>query len=240
MKKKFLAALFLAAGLASFAFAQGWDYPPPPPPLYGPPPPAYNGSSWEHFSLYLSLNIPVPFQWLDGYYNSPYFGSGGSARMWGLGVGADISVYLTKVAGIHISADVFFPQSIEVSSQSALQAYKPRGWAECWGVSFFVGPSLALARTKRVLFAIAPGFHVATLLAEDRSLPLSASQLSFGVGASVEFAFSVTSRVFLRAAVDAIWDFWETSSDWMGLIYSNPEGINAWSIVPALGVGVKF
>lgn len=250
----------------SFAFAQygpyPGDYPPPPYGDYAPPPPPrgdhvpppppgagaprHNGYNDDKDSpaIYLSLNFPFPIQWenFSGDDNLK------STLTFGCAVGADLTALFTKRLGLHLSADIYFPQIQSVfydGSDGSLYSeiyFMSDYWQESWGVSFFVGPTLALARTNRVLFAVSPGAHVAAFFGDTWGY--SNSRFLAGLGANAELAFNVTSSMFIRAAVDITYDFAGierySNNGWYGPARTEFNNMSVLNIVPSIGVGYKF
>ena len=240
MKKKLFSVLAFAL-FASVAFAQYG-----PPPSYGrrSPPPQPRGGEWMAPATYFSLGFAVPIQWQnirDWDYAYDY---SMEARTVSLGLGIDLTSFFTRHIGIHISADIFFPQTMTAAysyggGQSYAASYKLQDeWESDWGLSVLVGPSFALIRGPRVVLALAPGFHYYVLLAERG--PASDFQWALGIGANAEFMFNITRAVFLRAAVDLTWDFWG-SERYIGGVWTEYCDITrAITVTPQVGIGVRF
>lgn len=235
MKKKLLAVLAFAVS-ASLAFAQ---YAPPPPPYQPPPPPRRRQTqSWEDFAPYLSLNFSAPIQWYQSHGDREI-----DARTVSLGVGIDTTILLTKRVGLHISGDLYFPQKMDgtesIAGVETPISYKlQKEWDTDFGISAFVGPSFALIRASRVLFALAPGFHYYMLLAEKGRDTVIQSAL--GAGINAEFMFNITDHVFVRAAVDATWDFWGSEEYTSGLWTDYSKIGRAINVTPSIGIGIAL
>ena len=246
--RKFFAVLAFAV-FASLAFAQYGPPPsydrhdqPPPPPSYGrrnQPSPQRHGDGWMDFATYFSVNFAAPIQWQkisDWDYST-------DTRTTSLGLGLDLTTFLTRRVGFHVSADFYFPQKMSGTQSiagvsSAMDYNLQEEWDSDWGLSIFAGPSFALIRGPRVVFALAPGLHYYVFFAEQGRN--SVFQYAFGIGANAELMLNVTRTVFLRAAVDATWDFWGSEEYHTGFWteYSNVD--RAINITPQVGIGFKL
>ena len=236
MKKKLCAALVFA-GFASLAFAQYG-----PPPSYGRPnrsaPQQRYGGGWMDFATYFSANFAAPIQWYQSYGDRDV-----DARTVNLGLGIDLTTFLTRRAGLHLSADLYFPQKMD-GWQSTRGASYPidsrlqEDWDSDWGLSVFAGPSFALIRGAHVVLAFAPGLHYYMLFAEKGQS--SVFQYAIGVGANAELMFNVGRAIFLRAAVDATWDFWGSEEYFDGWWTEYSKIDRAISITPQVGIGIRL
>lgn len=194
---------------------------------------------------YLSVNFAIPIQWQEISYGDGFYETDMEARTASLGLGVDFTTFLTRRVGIHVSADFFFPQTMDATytyagiSQS--ERYKLQDeWDSDWGISVFVGPSFALLRTPRILFALAPGLHYYMLFAESGSY--SAFQYAVGLGANAELMFNLTRALFLRVAVDVAYDFWgvEERSDYYYPGTEYVDNDNTITVVPQVGIGIRL
>ena len=233
--KKFFAVLVFAV-FASLAFAQYG-----PPPSYGrhnqPPPPRHE-SGWMDFATYFSVNFAAPIQWYQSYGDSEV-----NSRTMSLGAGIDLTTFLTRRVGLHVSADIYFPQRMNGTGSEKGESYTidsklQEYWDSDWGLSVFAGPSFALLRTPRIVFALAPGLHYYMLFAEQGYA--SVFQYAFGIGANAELMFNVTRAVFLRAAVDATWDFWGSEEYHTGFWTEYSKIDRAINVTPQVGIGFKL
>ena len=234
MKKKMFIALVFAV-FASLAFAQYG-----PPPSYGrrnPPPPRYGGG-WMDSASYLSLTFAVPIQWQSINYWD--YGYSMDSQTVSLGVGIDMTSFFTRHLGLHVSADLFFPQTMKATYGGGYtESYKLQDvWDSDWGLSIFAGPSFALIRGSRVVFALAPGLHYYMLFAEQG--PVSDFQWAFGIGANAELMFNVTHAIFLRAAVDLTWDFWGSEMYTYGFWDEYYDIERAINVTPQVGIGIRL
>ena len=236
MKKKFFAVSVFAV-IASLAFAQ---YGPPPPRSRPsrPPSPRHGGAAMD-LAAYLSISFAAPIQWYQSYGDREI-----DARTVSIGTGVDLTSFFARRVGFHFSADIYFPQRMD-GTESAQGVKIPISYKlqETWqidcGISAFLGPSFALLRTPRLLFALAPGFHYYMLFAEQGRD--SVFQYALGIGANAELMFNVSRNVFLRAAVDATWDFWGSEEYIAGIWVKEYSSIDrAINVTPSIGIGVKL
>ena len=225
MKKKLLAVLLLAA-FASLAFAQ-----------YGPPP--SHGGGGRNVATYLSASFAVPIQWQ----NQSYRNVDVDMQTVCVGVGIDMTAFFTRHVGLHISADFYFPQTMKatynVGNFSFSENIDMKDYYDSdWGFSVLVGPSFALLRTPRILFALAPGLHYYLLYAETGRA--STYQYAIGLGINAEFMFNATRLVFVRAAIDLSYDFWGAELYYNGLASTSSDINRAINFIPTVGIGVRL
>ncbi len=247
MKKRFLCAALALAVFASFVCAEGITLlneqerpskqPPRPQemPIHNPTPYADNDSTSLDsmppaliHSWYVAFNLMFPIQW-------QHFDADIHERdndwIWGWGVGLDASLFFTQRIGLLMSADFYFPQD-SISNSAGIKALD-KGWS----FSLFAGPSFVAAKNERILFAIAPGVHFATFNSAHNSYAISRTM--FGLGASAELHINLPSNFFIRAGLEATYDFlgieelrlYRSSS-------SSYNGFNALNIVPSIGIGI--
>ena len=225
MKKKLCAVLVFAV-FASLAFAQ-----------YGPPP--SRGGGGRDAASYISVNFAVPIQWQ----NQSYRNIDIDMQTVCVGVGIDATAFLARRVGVHVSADFYFPQTMKATASlggfSYTESYNMQDYYDSdWGLSVLVGPSFALMRTPRILFALAPGLHYYMLFAETGRA--STYQYAIGLGINAEFMFNVTRLVFARAAIDLSYDFWGTELYYNGLASSYSDINRAVNFIPTVGIGVRL
>ena len=196
------------------------------------------GLGWLDTDTYLSVSFAVPIQWYESKGDREI-----SAQTASVGAGLDLTSFITRRIGYHVSIDLYFPQSMEGTGSEKGVSYDISSdlqdeWDSDWGISIFAGPSFALLKTERVLFALAPGFHWYMLFAEKGSV--SSFQHALGVGANAELMFNLTRAVFLRAAVDLTWDFWG-SEQYLDGFWTDYSSIDrAINFTPSVSVGIKL
>lgn len=153
--------------------------------------------------------------------------------------GLSFATYFNDVIGLYTEFDFLFPLSF-TWEEGGVSVTKDRGdYDSLFGFSVLIGPSFSFFRTEKTVFALSPGFHY-TFLTADLYSTVTSGNL-FGVGANLELGYKLTDLIYLRAALEASYDFF-------GITRTSTHSRNSFGsgstsnlqISPKVGIGFNF
>lgn len=184
---------------------------------------------------YLSINGSLPVTWERTSQN----GVTVKSTVLSMGFGFSFAQYFGEKWGLDVGFDVFFPQKLTLTTTEGTVSVGRDVYDSLWGIMFDLGPTFAVIRNDKMLFALNPGFHY-MMLASFTSYMNSVGYM-FGVGLSTEFDFKFTDLVYLRTGVDLAYDFYNYSVVSVpGKTGTNSGFTSDFSIVPKIGIGFNF
>lgn len=208
MKKILLAVLLSFAVTSGFAVAKTYD------------------------SLGFHFATPFMFE----FSNNSGVKSTGTTSSLAFGIHAT-TLYSEKM-GIYAGLDVMFPLSISTYQTNGIETYSNTvtrdSYRSLWGMSFLMGPAIAVSRSEKAMFVISPGVHFYMLNAVAAA---SVSSYVFGIGANFQYNLFFSSRGYFNVGGDVAFDLF----GW-ALLNGRSYSVKSvtLSITPRIGIGFRF